>query len=217
MVMDRTKMLEDRLEYDIVDGKFKGYPIIHRDTPVLGGVYLGSHQREAISVRVDENPALVDLYKTTKRRATRDGKVQRRLVIPAIYLSVKDIMPSDGGEVQKIIHNYGAQEDGLLPMDVFLNEGYGNCRHHAVTCGALAEMFKDEGHINGELSVDRNSMWNGGHAWFRYTTTADEVWILDVTQRYYGTLEESLGKARWLYFRDEQDKEMLDTIIAKRR
>jgi len=184
---------------------FQGRRVIGRDMPVIGGVSLGVGRREAITVDIDSSRGytkLRELYGQARLAASTGGAVERNRVLPAVYETVNSAFKNRSTEaVNALLAKYKVGPDQKIALDVFIAEGVGVCRHVSLACAALLEMFKQEGHIRGEISVDRNGTDEGAHAWCRYTSYSGEVVILDVMQGYFGTLNESTEKAYWDYFR----------------
>jgi hypothetical protein len=196
--------LEGKLDRINNEDYYQNRHIIHRDSKIDGGVYLGQNQREAIVVDSKKYPALRKLYEKAKNKAMRNGVIEKDKILQAVYETVAEAMPKqDDSAVEEIIHRYGVEKDGKISLDVFLLEDVGVCRHDALACAALLELFKEDGIIRGKPSVDRNSTSLGGHAWCRYTNSAGEVFILDVAQGYLGKLEKAQDKNRWVYQRPE--------------
>lgn len=207
---DKTQTMKKRLQgegkLDSIGEEdfYQGRPIIHRDSPVNGGVYLGAKQREAIVIDSKKYSGLSALYSIAKNKASVDGNVRKDLVLEAVFQTVREAMPTQNEEaVEKIAREHGAEKDGKIALDVFLEKRTGVCRQDALACAALLELFKEEGFIRGKPGVDRNSTELGGHAWCRYKNSDGEVFILDVAQNYLGKLEKALDKKSWVYARPE--------------
>jgi len=207
---DRTQIMRRRLGRNIsVDSRrrerYQGRSVIHRNTSVLGGVYLGAFPREAIVVDSEKYPAIRELYKEAKKRAInpKTGKIEKNMILGAVYDVVRKKMKPNEEEVEKIIKELRAGNDRKVALDVFIEKGVGVCRHHALACAALLELFRKEGYVQGSPSVDRNSTKLGAHAWCRYTNSAGEVFILDPTLGFLGTPEEAEKKGMWQYKRPE--------------
>ena len=102
-----------------------------------------------------------------------------------------------------------------VELSVFMAAGVGVCRHQALACAVTLERFKDEGHIRGSISIDRNirrdpKMENSdGHAWVRYTSHGGNIMILDVAQNYFGLLKDSSRDAQWNYMRPEEQQRVI--------
>jgi len=197
----RTQIIKRNLEDKISEDKFCGRRIICRDSPIDGGVYIGNG-REAIVVDSAKYPALKTLYEKAKQKATIEGRVCKHLILYAVYDTVKNAMRYDKEAVDEIIDNYKVRGNKKIALDVFIKKGVGVCRHQALACGTLLELFKKEGYISGKPSIDRNRDKNKSHAWCRYTNSKGEVFILDVANEYIGPLK-TAGKYRWSYERPE--------------
>jgi len=205
---DKTIITKDRLK---LEGKlyevngvsyYEGRPIITRDSHIDGGVYLGQGMREVIVVDSKKYPAIRCLYQSAKSKAEENGVVKREKVLRAVFDTVDEAMKYNEEETEKIVKRHCAERDGKIRIDHFIEGGYGICRHMALTCGVLLELFKNDKVIRGEPSVDRNSIGKYGHAWCRYTSNGD-VAILDVAQKFFGRLEEAPNTG-WDYRRPEE-------------
>ncbi len=193
-----------KLEKKDNENYFQGRPIIHRDSLVDGGVYLSQGESEAIVVD-SKYPELRHLYKKAQKKAMNEsGHIRKDRVLKAVYNTVKEAMPKqDDAAAKKIVDDYKVMKDKKIALDVFLKEGVGVCKHDALACAALLELFKKDGYITGKPSVDRNSDYQNGHAWCRYTNSAGDVFILDVAQHYKGLLKDASKKDKWAYKRPE--------------
>jgi len=148
------------------DDMYQERPIIHRDSRVDGGVYLGGGQREAIIVD-SKDSRIQQLYDRAKRKITINGVVIKDHLLRSVYESVAEAMPIQNSDsVRKLVRNNNVENDGKISLGFFLEAGIGVCRHDALACAVLLELFRKEGHINGKPSVDRNSFVFGGHAWW---------------------------------------------------
>jgi len=194
---DKTARGKQRTDSDEM---FQGRPIIGRDKPINGGVYLGEHAREAIVVDFAKDKSLQELYRKAKIRATVGNTIARELVLKSVYDVVKEAMRPSAEGVDAVVKQFNAQNDQKILLGCFIDAGVGVCRHHALACAALLERFKAEKLIRGSPSVDRNSNYLGGHAWCRYTNSIGEVYILDVSQEKIGRLKDLSGDT-WPYRR----------------
>ena len=200
---------------------YGGRNLIGRDEDVRGGVYYGTYKGEAIVVDPEKYPDEYDrYYDIAAEKATVDGKISRSEVLRAVFDTVKSEMDYSQDGVDGILQRV-ADQDGLprfrngdkLELSMFMKEGVGVCRHQALVCAALLERFKDEGHIRGDISVDRNERAKtederaGGHAWVRYTSSDGHIMILDVAQKYFGLLKDTNPRDHWDYMRPEEQRQ----------
>lgn len=188
---------------ETIDGvdHFQERPIISRDMPIDGGVYLSEGPREAIVVDSDKFPEIDKLYKEAKKRMGHarvfDGIP---FVLHAVYETVSEAFPHKDDKLARELAK-PFQGDKKVSLDVFIKKGIGVCKHLALTSAVLLEKFKKDG-LKGDISVDRNYIeGKGGHAWCRFTDPKGQVYIIDVMQGVLDTLEGSEGKAWWSYKR----------------
>ena len=224
---NRTVISVDRLEKEgklDPDGTYQGRHIIHRNSPILGGVYLGESSREAVVVdaKYGELPKLHQLAKVKARSYACDPETGddfyfidpatgRETYHPSAafmgtFAAVKETMPRQDLEaVKELLAKNNATDDAKIALDSFLSAGMGVCRHDALACGAVLEMFQQEGHLqNWKISVDRNTNHRGGHAWTRaQNMTDDAIYILDVMQDFCGILRSANSADKWAYERPE--------------
>lgn len=199
--MFSTKRLEDVLE----EGMYKGRRIIKRDSTIDGGVYLGAHHREAIVVDSEKSHSIKELYAKARDRALIDKvdiSIAKGLILNAVFDIVKEAMNYDEKAVDALVDSVNCGKDGKMPLGIFIRNHAGVCRHMALACGVLLELFKRDGFVSGNVNIDRNTD-KGGHAWCRYTNSGGEVYILDVAQDYVGRLEKATN---WDYRRPDESK-----------
>jgi len=192
----------------IVGDIYQGRPIISRDSPIDGGVYLGKNMREAIVVDSVKFPRINQLYELAKFKSsdynTFSGQreVNKFKILRSVHNLAREVMPPENSDkVDELIEGFGGFNNQKVALDVFLNNHLGKCRHYALTNAVLLEKFKKDNFLSGTVSVDRNSLILGGHAWCRYTNSEGRVYVLDGMNGFLGTLEESLDKPKWDYRR----------------
>ena len=158
-------------------------------------------------------------YDIAAEKASVDGKIERSKVLQAVFDTVSSEMEYSqkgvDGVLQVAANQQGVSKfvDGTkLELSSFMHAGVGVCRHQALTCAAILERFKDEGHIRGDISVDRNQKMKndyqaeGGHAWVRYTSKDGLIQILDVAQGYFDLLKDSDPTKHWEYMRPQEQQ-----------
>lgn len=214
MSWNRTQFVERRLEDQIKDGKYAGRPIIRMDSRIDGGVYLGAVAREAIVVDSEKDEILMEVYHAAIRRCSDDEGVDRSLVIRTVYDSVLDNMKYNNAAVQEMTAKYELDNDGRVALGMFIREGIGVCRHMGLLAGFLLEKFIDDEYIRGKVSVDRRSLYMGGHGWCRYVNSKGTTLIIDPAQKFMGTLEQAMEKyCRFYYAREEELKKILEDAL----
>jgi len=186
-------------------GKWQGRDIIGRDSRINGGVYVGGGTREAIVVDDKTQTHLIDVYEKLLdrvERRTQDGVSFKKGILSDVFTIAREILPYNAKRVDEII---GAlKSDQKIALAVFIKEKAGVCRHQALLCAYLLEKLKQEGKVDGTVSVDRNFIPNrGGHAWVRYVNSAGNVFIIDPAQGFIGKIEEVAHNA-WFYERPKQ-------------
>jgi len=204
---DKTIISKKRLNLEGklgADDTFKGRHIIHRDSPIDCGVYLGQGKREAIVVDSEKQPEIKELYQKAKEKNYANGTPEIK-VLRAVFETVKYAMRYDNEAVEKLVSERGVGNDKKISLSSFINKRIGVCRQHALACAVLLELYQKDSILDSKskISVDRNSTHLGGHAWCRYTNPADEVFILDVAQDYVGFLNDASVKDKWAYERPE--------------
>lgn len=211
---DRTMMVETRLrnsefyeESDEVapNGYFGRRPIIGRDVPVIGGVYLGASSREAIVVS-ENSKIMTEFYEIIRDQLdeARDAGVNiKSRVMKMVFDYVLEAMPYSQEGVDKIAKDFKLGKDKKISLDIYLLRQSGVCRHQALMVAYVLESLKRDGYVRGNVSVDRNTVKGlGGHAWVRYTNSRGEVYIIDPAQKYLGRLRDTQDD-RWFYERPE--------------
>ncbi len=171
-------------------GYYAGRPIIARDTPINGGVYVGSFRREAIVVDDEKYPEELDeAYSKALRSPHISGvRTQFRTInatdfAKAAYDSTRETLggKNDPELLRELVKAHvdpiiaKADEQGYtgnvkIALNYFIDLGAGVARHNALLSGYLMERFIKEGLIDGHISIDRNIMPKiDHHEWARYT------------------------------------------------
>jgi hypothetical protein len=188
--------------------------LIGKDTPVHGGVSIGSGHREAIVVddmrgkmeNLDDLPdkarrsiervnsayetpvqaiqSMVDQMPPTEDKTKLRAREEK--IIKRVYKEVKNRMKWDHDAVLDIADRYALNDDQKVNLGVYVRKGFGVCRHQALYAGYIIERLIAEGALQGKISVERNVTDRGGHAWATYTTSNGETLIIDPAQKYVG-------------------------------
>lgn len=202
--------------------------LITRDSPIRDGVYYGTYGGEAIVVDPARNPLHYNQwFKLVTEAASLHGQVQRHKILDATYSTILKQMPYSQKKVDGILARIATHEDiprfpdgRKVELSVFMAAHVGVCRHQALAAGVMLEMARDEGHIRGQVSIDRNIRWSpkgepDGHAWIRYTSFDHELYILDVAQEVHGRLLDLPPKIRQRYLRPEEQRGLLGPAAGR--
>ncbi|MCC7357079.1 hypothetical protein IT408_01060 [Candidatus Uhrbacteria bacterium] len=194
-------------------------------TNIIGGVYLGARAREAIVVDDQTNSEGDKIlrgfyeqeFKTNlESKAARIGYLPKQLALNQIFKTVLKKMPYDDAKVKLLIQQLTqGEQDKKVHLSSFLLSGVGVCRQQALLVGYLLEKLKQEQRpelkILGTFSIERNAIAfenegrEGAHVWVRYTGSSGQPWIIDVTQKKIGRLEELMQqRSSWEYARPHE-------------
>jgi hypothetical protein len=200
-IFNKTRHMNERLQgkpgvvFRNGAAYYNGRHVITHETQILGGVCMGEGEREAIVV--DPNGAkLQELYSKAKKLAYDENKGRIRIsrVIPAVFKVTQEALKCDEKRVDALITQH--THDGEISLDKFIESGVGICRHQALTAGALLELFKNNGILQGQPRIYRNYLSGlGGHTWVDYPLEDRSRIVLDVAQNFLGPPEEG----RWTY------------------
>lgn len=196
---------------------YDGRPLIGRDTPIQGGVDYGTFPGPAIVVDPAKYPReFAAFYREVIDRVTYAGVVDRGEVLGAVFDVVRSRMQYSAARSDEMAA--GQPQGQKVALNVYMDAGVGTCRHMALVAGTLLEMLKEDGHIRGDVSIDRSEQWNprqerySGHQWVRYTNARGEVYVLDPAMGYLGHLDGA--KARWNYSRPDERVALTSESIA---
>lgn len=223
---NKTKLAQERLKemglYEEPDresktGFYLGRPIIGRDTPINGGVYVGGGGREAIVVDDTEKGSLLpDVYRELLEIRQKDmakGRHFKEGILTDVFELVQKRLPYKYDSVNKIALEYRLGPDRKVYLNVYLKEEAGVCRHQALLGAYLLERLGKEGKVGGKVSVDRNFVPGlGGHAWIRYTNSRGDVIMIDPARQIIAGLDELPDEIRGFY---ERPKGIIGRLLKR--
>lgn len=181
---------------------YQGRHVIGRDRPILNGVYLGAHAREAIVVSEDDRTlsrAYVDLR---HRLGPLPNLWTERALLRLVHAYVRERMPGGQRATDALLASYlpAGNQDRKIALSAFVSGSAGVCRHRALFAGYLIECLIRDRLLRGRISVDRNENDDGGHAWARFTSKqTGRVFIVDAGLNECGELY--AVRAEWDYRR----------------
>lgn len=214
---NRSQLGRERIEnsphfQEAIDNRremWGGRPIITRDAPINGGVFLGGNEREAIVV---DDTRENGYYKRARQSVqktidayTRNG-YNTKVQLQAIYDVTRRVLPYNKERVTELLNDQLGENwgDKKIALEYFMKIHAGVCRHQVLLAGYLIEYLIKKGDLQGTVSIDRNNIpYFGAHTWIRYTNRKHVVFIMDLAQGYFGPLEGSEKKSRWIYRRPE--------------
>ena len=193
-------------------GIYKDRHVIGRDEKINQGVYLGSGEREEIvvdDINSQAKESYDKIYSSLWQKIQNRQKEQEELglssnvkngILSDVFELVMDQMRYDGDFVSVASKEFKNQK---INLSYFIDNKKGVCRHQALMAGYLLERLKNEGYIDGDVSIDRNSVpGRGAHAWVRYkSATSGVTYIIDPAQNWAGRLDDAPGN--WPYQRPE--------------
>lgn len=194
-------------DYEAPHGYFRNRCIIGRDTPINKGVYLGAGQREAIIVDDKESKILNNVYQELFKKRKKDLQSGKKIklglpgILDSVFELVSETLPFNNKKVERITRKY--LSDQKISLSEFIRAKAGICRHQALLAGYVLERLIKEDLIKGKVHINRNAIrGKGGHAWVRYTTHKNKVFILDPAIGFCGPIED-MPKIIWDYSQPE--------------
>lgn len=223
---NKTELAQERLKerglYEEPDRESKtGYylrrPIIGRDTPINGGIYVGGGEREAILVDDSfEKSKLHDVYDELIQVRSEDVKRGRHFkegLLTDVFELVQKRLPYRPDIVRQLAIKNKIKPDQKVSLTAYLKAGGGVCRHQALLVAYLLERAGKEGKVSGKVSIDRNFVPGvGGHAWIRYTNSIGDVIVIDPARQITATLDELPDEIRKLY---ERPKGVIKRLLKR--
>lgn len=197
------------------------YPVIGRDTDVIGGVFLG---RGAVLVDMADNPdPYEEAYARLEQRLPEGMEDEPMEMAHAVVAAVKRTVPFDKVSPRIILRGL-ADELGVRYITnevVGLSEffGGGNCQHQTLFAGAMVQLLRTRRGMEGTASVDVMPLESGfdnpeedRHTWLRYTR-GDDRYVIDASPDapwHVFRLSKPIGEFERFYLRPEEIEEFVD-------
>lgn len=164
------------------------FPKIDQAIPEGPFSYPGQSIREVITVDPDNSPLLQQAC--TKLKEQLEGDILLKTLL-FVQENLFDDTRCTNENLSHLIQNFGGgQLEPDIPLEVFLEEKTGVCRHIALTTTYLINDLIREGLLSGNVYLIREQTPFGRHAWTLFLTD-NAAWHLDP---YWGLLED--GKTR---------------------
>lgn len=194
-------------------GFYLGHHLIGRNKAINNGVLVGQTAREAIYVDFDNSPTIQKIYQEAKQRSESLPKSVHPPFLQVAYDIVQEYMQFDDSpgeiEISRILKKYNNhRNDELVSLEIFVKEGWGNCRYRSPFAAVMLERAVKEGILTGKTSIDRSTIGIFSHAWVRHTFPSGKIYILNVSppNHYIGTLESTIKQWQgWAFYREGED------------
>jgi len=164
-------------------------PQIDEEIPEGAFTYPGLHPREIIVLDPDRSPLLKQGYFQLKSQLHLEWTEKKVLQSVLTFVKTTLFNPDTCSErktVQLIHELYPDEFQPEIPLETFIEEKTGVCRHIALaTTYYLHELAKD-GWLEGTAYLIRDEIPLGRHAWTLFLSN-ESAWHLDA---YWGLLED---------------------------
>lgn len=200
-----------------------GRHLINRNTDVLNGVWGGDYDAESLVVdysrEADYYNALAEELKQRASQLSASGgqRLAKTGLLSELNDFVRQKMPYSLSGVQDIYHHFGGTPGKKISLAYYIEKGVGVCAHQALFAATLMEILRLQGDVGGVARVNRSIQWPqvgepGGHAWVRYTNSAEQIYIIDPAQNFVGSLKEAAARDRGWNYRLPEDIDRPDFI-----
>lgn len=151
--------------------------------------YPGKHKREVITFDPQSAPLFEQAYQTLKNRLIGLTSEQE-ILLETVDFVQRDLFDLPECTNQNVIQLILHEGMGEIPLETFLREKKGVCRHLALTVTLLVDSLVRDGTLSGKALLIREDLLWGRHAWTLYLSESG-AWHLDA---FYGIMEN--GKTR---------------------
>lgn len=135
--------------------------------------YEGKYPREILTVDPKNTPLLDAAYKTLKERIRKSDEEEK--ILETVLLLVRDEL-FERERSQEVFSNITAEEE--IPLETFLENKIGICRHFALTTTLLIDRLIKEEILIGEVKLIREETPFGRHGWTLFTSGSGR-WHID--------------------------------------
>lgn len=194
-------------------GYFHRRPIIHRDSPINGGISCYSNLGIVVDDRkaTDHNGRLTEAYNVTidAYNSTKSLFTPRQQVLLNTIMNVTNLyLPYNQNKVSEI--EEFLPRGARVSLTKYMLEEAGVCLQEGLLSCYLIEQCLFNGILRGNLSFDRNYNLDDevGHAWARYTDERNIVHIVDSSKSYAGKLDD-IPLGMWDIYARPEDKKSL--------
>lgn len=142
--------------------------------------YPGKYPREIIVVEPEHSPLLETATKTLISRIRSNMSEIEILAFTMQFVQEELFSAKNSSEtvVQALASQFPGEEPEI-PLDIFLTEKTGNCRHIALTTTYLIDQLIKQGILSGIAFLIREETPKGRHAWTLLLNN-EHAWHLDI-------------------------------------
>ncbi|MCB1119548.1 MAG: hypothetical protein KDK65_06275 [Chlamydiia bacterium] len=164
--------LETSLQgYTVLSGNVRNFA----STPIASCGSTAS--REILLLDPNDSPKLAAHYEHLQKQIGEETDTEVILKKVAQYIQ-KEIFP--GTKVESLINrarqthqttthrDYPEQKIPLIPIDTFIENQVGVCRHHALVLAYLLDRLKQDGKLDGTIHHIRDAVQGGAHVWVNF-------------------------------------------------
>lgn len=152
-------------------------PHLEEKIPPTSFAYVGRSPREEITYDPENSPLVEQAYQTLKEGLS--GKFSEK----EILISVQNYVGQTLFQVEKCTEEQTATliqaiSNPQIPLDAFIKEQTGVCRHLALCTTLFLDRLVKEGWLEGEVFLIRDMTPSGRHAWTLFLSEK-AAWHLD--------------------------------------
>jgi len=160
-------------------------PHIKETLPDTPFAYAGLNPREIITVDPQNSPLLEKGYQELLLTLSNELSEKEILFQVADYVgqTLFDLQKCSDHAVYALIHQHAnGQLEPEIPLEIFLAERVGVCRHIALATTYIVNRLIKEGHLQGEAFLVRDYVRCGRHAWTLFLSK-EGAWHIDAYWR----------------------------------
>lgn len=179
--------------------------LLHENIPSEPFRYEGKTRRESITFDPKGAPLFDRHYLALKKELKGIDQEDELLLLTLDYVQrqIFDLPHCSETNVETLIASYGQRE---IPLDFFLAEKKGVCRHIALCVTLLLDRLIQDQFLTGECFLIRDELPWGRHAWTLFLSK-EGAWHLD---GYYGVLENGKTRAGFSKLCHKYGKEVIE-------
>lgn len=165
--------------------------------------YPGQNRREVILFDPDNSPHFDAAYQRLTSQITPE--MEEVEILQTVGELIETLFDREKGSPQSIYSFAGTRE---VPLDAFLEEKIGICRHYALVAALFLKRLSNEGWIDGEARLIRRDIPDRRHGWCLFLSE-DHAWHFDPL---WGILEDMRTETGTLRLYQRYGKKAIDRV-----